>query len=134
MSESTIKAAREIELKPCPMCGSKAVVDHDKHNHWYVCCVNCLVATSTRYGQDDAIADWNTRLDAAQKVADEQTADLRNRLEAAESLIKSLTYFQVRDSTEIVEIFEGVWKIHRPEFTEVEFGTAPEAFQALKEL
>ena len=58
------------ELKPCPFCGSEAVLecrDEDYNDDWIVYCLNldgeCEFCPCTKYHEtaEDAIEAWNTR-------------------------------------------------------------------------
>ena len=66
-----------IELKPCPFCGSAAVIEDsgpiDKYRSGYqVRCpaINCPVDNPVAFGdtENDAIAAWNTRVSSSSDV------------------------------------------------------------------
>ena len=61
---------KENELKPCPFCGGKAELIHDKRtlsfaDSFYVRCdnIDCymLLTTPHRLSKEDAINIWNRR-------------------------------------------------------------------------
>ena len=63
------------DLKPCPFCGSKAVLAHDaviSNTYSYVRCDKCRariigIPISTEYSSDEkAIEAWNRRLEIEQ--------------------------------------------------------------------
>jgi Lar family restriction alleviation protein len=54
------------DLKPCPFCGGKAIVEghHNRFMEWYLCsCPECHVSqTGNEYGfKFEAIEAWNRR-------------------------------------------------------------------------
>ena len=65
----------EIELKPCPFCGSDDVVfGAALEDEYYVECFGCSAKVESCNGLEDAVAGWNARAidrDAILKVADE---------------------------------------------------------------
>jgi hypothetical protein len=117
MSESTIKAAREYYFDQ--------------------------VETRVRGVDEDAI---RLMADFAQKVADEQTADLRNRLEAYEQMIAQAYRIEFTDYERVIEKFGVdsivepfdlgiIWIVQDEDGAKLSrHATALEAFQALKEL
>ena len=55
---------QEVELKPCPFCGSKNIRlwgEKDKGTPW-VQCNNCLASTGTYEKREQAIGAWNRRV------------------------------------------------------------------------
>lgn len=64
----------EIELKPCPFCGSEGVICNRFEDVYYVECLSCSAKVESYNGLEDAVAGWNTRAidrDDLLKVADE---------------------------------------------------------------
>lgn len=60
----------ETELKPCPFCGSKASIVHDKPfrgneptYHPVVACTNCKAAMGYFRDNQEAVNAWNHRSD-----------------------------------------------------------------------
>lgn len=64
----------EIELKPCPFCGSEGVICNRFEDVYYVECLGCSAKVESYNGLEDAVAGWNTRAidrDELLKIADE---------------------------------------------------------------
>ena len=64
----------EIELKPCPFCGSDDVFRGMLEEVHYVECWHCGAKIETYNGIEDAVKTWNTRAidrDELLKIADE---------------------------------------------------------------
>lgn len=65
----------EIELKPCPFCGSDDVVfGAALEDEYYVECWDCSAKVESCNGLEDALAGWNARAidrDDLLNVADE---------------------------------------------------------------
>lgn len=65
----------EIELKPCPFCGSDDVVfGAGLEDEYYVECWDCSAKVESCNGMEDAVAGWNARAidrDELLKIADE---------------------------------------------------------------
>lgn len=66
----------EIELKPCPFCGSDDVTRFygPEEEHHYVECCDCSAKVESYNGLGDAVSGWNARAidrDDLLKVADE---------------------------------------------------------------
>ena len=64
----------EIELKPCPFCGSDDVICGRFEDVYYVECLYCGAKVESYNGPEDAVAGWNTRAidrDELLKIADE---------------------------------------------------------------
>ncbi len=64
------------ELKPCPFCGyDNPEMIADQKDRWTVSCRNCLAkidyGAAYSYPKEEAIRDWNTRVDVAQKRPEE---------------------------------------------------------------
>lgn len=51
------------ELKPCPFCGGKAIVDMDEYCcwDWHAWCFNCNCDVGHYATEEEAIEAWNTR-------------------------------------------------------------------------
>lgn len=57
-------AANMAELKPCPFCGHKAVVEDCGDNSYFVRCSYCSINQDKLYAQKcDAVKAWNRRAD-----------------------------------------------------------------------
>lgn len=55
-----------VELKSCPFCGGKPLLDHLGDNArygFYVHCDDCETQQIANYTSDDAIKRWNRRHD-----------------------------------------------------------------------
>ena len=64
----------EIELRPCPFCGSEGVICNRFEDVHYVECLGCSAKVESYNGLEDAVAGWNTRAidrDELLKIADE---------------------------------------------------------------
>ena len=64
----------EIELKPCPFCGSDDVTCDRFEDVHYVECCDCCAKVETYNGIEDAVKTWNTRAidrDELMAIADE---------------------------------------------------------------
>lgn len=64
----------EIELKPCPFCGSDDVICDMFEDMYFVECWDCCVKVESCNGLEGALAGWNARAidrDDLLKVADE---------------------------------------------------------------
>lgn len=64
----------EVELKPCPFCGSEGVFRGMLEEVHYVECCDCCANVETYNGIEDAVKTWNTRAidrDELLKIADE---------------------------------------------------------------
>lgn len=52
------------DLKPCPFCGHKAVVEDCGDNSYFVRCSHCSINQDKLYAQKcDAVKAWNRRAD-----------------------------------------------------------------------
>ena len=49
------------ELKPCPFCGGKAILDETNENEVFVGCYDCYAHTGLYCYKQDAIDVWNKR-------------------------------------------------------------------------
>lgn len=64
----------EIELKPCPFCGSDDVICDMFEDVYFVECWDCCAKVESCNGLEAAVVRWNTRVidrDDLLKVADE---------------------------------------------------------------
>ena len=64
----------EIELKPCPFCGSDDVTCNRFEDVYYVECFSCSAKVESYNVLEDAVARWNARAidrDALLKIADD---------------------------------------------------------------
>ena len=61
-SVSMIDGHIDEVLKPCPFCGSKAILAKPYTRTWIVC-ADCLAETSTYTTIEEAIEAWNRRAD-----------------------------------------------------------------------
>lgn len=64
----------EIELKPCPFCGSDDVICDMFEDVYFVECWDCCAKVESCNGMEDVVAGWNRRAinrDELLKVADE---------------------------------------------------------------
>lgn len=59
----------EVELKPCPFCGSKDVTVYELYPSSYARCRVCGAEGSLRDSHDEAVAAWNRRTNAKELVA-----------------------------------------------------------------
>lgn len=52
------------ELKPCPFCGGRGIVEMDECWYWEyrACCSNCTVDLGHFETKEEAIAKWNRRV------------------------------------------------------------------------
>ena len=84
----------EIELKPCPFCGSEDVTCDRLEDVYYVECWDCGAKIESYNGMEDAVAGWNARAidrDALLKVADEcDRADVGGVTDWAERIRKAV--------------------------------------------
>lgn len=84
----------EIELKPCPFCGSEDVTCDSLEDVYYVECFGCSAKVESYNGLEDAVAGWNARAidrDAILKVADEcASADVDCVIDWAERIRKAV--------------------------------------------
>lgn len=64
----------KIKLKPCPFCGRRAELRHDKDGFSFILCANdgCYVQTDGHLNEESAIKNWNTR-----KLMDNIEVELR---------------------------------------------------------
>lgn len=51
----------EIELKPCPFCGSDDVICDMFEDVYFVECWDCCAKVESCNGLEDAVAGWNAR-------------------------------------------------------------------------
>jgi len=60
----------DVELKPCPFCGSKEIMHYDQPSQaddrtlWSCFCIGCQVHGPRKYTLEDAESAWNNRLSA----------------------------------------------------------------------
>lgn len=85
----------EIELKPCPFCGSNDVVfGAGLEDEYYVECWDCSAKIESCKSLEEAITGWNCRainLDELLKVADEcDRADVAGMTDWAERIRKAV--------------------------------------------
>ena len=84
----------EIELKPCPFCGSENVTCDRFEDVHYVECWDCSAKIESYSGLDDVIADWNARAidrDELLKIADEcERADVDGVIDWAARIRKAV--------------------------------------------
>lgn len=84
----------EIELNPCPFCGSEDVTCDRLEDVYYVECWDCSAKIESYNGMEDAVAGWNVRVidrDALLKVADEcDRADVDGVTDWAERIRKAV--------------------------------------------
>ena len=73
----------EIELKPCPFCGSDDVVfGAALEDEYYVECWDCSAKVESCNGLEDALAGWNARAsgDVCEEPRDEvDVSNVRRR-------------------------------------------------------
>lgn len=84
----------EIELKPCPFCGSDDVSCDILEDVYYVECWDCSAKVESYNGLEDALAGWNARAidrDDLLNVADEcERADVDGVTDRAERIRKAV--------------------------------------------
>lgn len=84
----------EIELNPCPFCGSEDVTCDRLEDVYYVECWDCGAKVESYNGLEDAVAGWNARAidrDDLLKVADEcERADVDCVIDWAERIRKAV--------------------------------------------
>lgn len=85
----------DIELKPCPFCGSEDIFGGPgPEGEHYVECWDCCAKVESCNGMADAIAGWNRRAinrDELLKVADEcERADVDGVTDWAERIRKAV--------------------------------------------
>ena len=85
----------EIELKPCPFCGSDDVTwFYGLEDEHYVECLDCCAKVESYNGLEDAIAGWNARAidrDELLCVADEcERADVDGVIDWAARIRKAV--------------------------------------------
>jgi len=51
------------ELKPCPFCGGRAVLNKDYLGHFYISCDKCEIKTDSCVDPNIPIAAWNRRVE-----------------------------------------------------------------------
>ena len=62
-----MKIDKETGLKPCPMCGSKAIIEEHYDGSVKIRCSNiayCSIQQELWDDEEDAIAAWNRRYDS----------------------------------------------------------------------
>ena len=52
-----------FELKPCPFCGGKAIIDGCDDTLWIVICKKCNASIGYKYTKEEAIEEWNWRIE-----------------------------------------------------------------------
>ena len=57
------------QLKPCPFCGGKAIVNAYGFDQYTVECKICWVETSRKIGIKKAIESWNRRVADGKEVS-----------------------------------------------------------------
>jgi Lar family restriction alleviation protein len=65
----------EVKLLPCPFCGNCAFLEYQLHDlgDYIVLCDSCGASTcpkEMRYDKDEAIIDWNTRVNTHQELVE----------------------------------------------------------------
>lgn len=79
----------EIELKPCPFCGGKAVMLGEEDGMYQVVCPNCDGTIDYFYDEKELAAEkWNAR--TIEDDLNEQIGRFKKYTEALESEIKEL--------------------------------------------
>ena len=51
------------ELKPCPFCGGKAIIDGCDDTLWIVICKECNASIGYKETKEEAIEAWNLRIE-----------------------------------------------------------------------
>ena len=75
------------ELKPCPFCGSEAMIQHTRKWYFAVCCnPDCETTGLCDLGVSGATEVWNIR--PIEDALKDQIAGLEARIAALESLDK----------------------------------------------
>ena len=84
----------EIEIKPCPFCGSDDVICNMFEDVYFVECWDCCAKVESYNRLEDAVAGWNARAidrDDLLKVADEcASADVDCVIDWAERIRKAV--------------------------------------------
>lgn len=84
----------EIELKPCPFCGSDDVICDMFEDVYFVECLDCSAKVESYNGLEDAVEGWNARAidrDDLLNVADEcDRADVDGVTDWAERIRKAV--------------------------------------------
>ena len=84
------------ELKPCPFCGGKAIIDGCDETLWIVICKKCDASIGYKETEQEAIEAWNSRveptftpdeLDAIRRMFDERYPRGRKLPEIEQSII-----------------------------------------------
>lgn len=88
---------RDKELKPCPFCGGKAILEESKFAFNHISCESCGARIASLY-LPDAIEAWNKRVDVecCEKSCKEENATCKKNLQLTRSdierMVKPLTW------------------------------------------
>ena len=98
----------EIELKPCPFCGSEAEFNSDEFGEG-VCCKSCgATLHNGLYGEEGrklASAEWNTRLienELSEKIEKLEAENTRLR-EALEEIASGYSHYSREDMARLAK-------------------------------
>lgn len=102
---------RETKPKPCPMCGSKVIIETERVSgegilHWCVCS-NRECNIGIRYGEytiEESIERWNTRAGSPDR---EKIREVLRVLENANNVSTSQFYGKIQGMIEILREVAG---------------------------
>lgn len=97
------------DLKPCPFCGSEAVIKKyfikgvANHLNYFVAC-KCEIRTRSRKNIDGATSDWNSRpIEDALRVENERLEQRIRELEEAQSTLTEQLRLANEDAERLAE-------------------------------